>query len=73
MTVHDILFLHGDGDCFLEYVQRFGHLYRKDRRIDPVFRELYDRATARFGADAGREGDGAGDQRPRCPVTGTVG
>lgn len=70
MTVHDILFLHGDRDCFREYVQRFGHLYRKDRRIDPACRELYDSAIARFGADAGRDAEDPRDRRPRCPVTG---
>lgn len=70
MTVHDILFLHGDRDCFWEYVQRFGHLYRKDRRIDPAFRELYDGAITRFGADGGRDVESSRDRRPRCPVTG---
>lgn len=70
MTVHDILFLHGDRDCFQEYVQRFGHLYRKDRRIDPAFRELHDRAIARFGTGTGRSLDQPEGRRSRCPVTG---
>ncbi|WP_157975542.1 DUF6875 domain-containing protein [Brachybacterium sp. YJGR34] len=47
MTVHDILFLHGDDTWFRAYAERFGHLYECRRRIDPAFRELYAAAIAR--------------------------
>ena len=47
MTVHDILFLHSTPEWFGAYRERFGHLYAGGRRIDPLFRSLFDAAAER--------------------------
>lgn len=52
MTVHDILFLHGQERWFRVYAERFGHLFATGRRMDPAFRALYDGASERFIAPA---------------------
>ena len=52
MTVHDILFLHGQERWFRVYAERFGHLFATGRRMDPAFRALYDGANERFSAPA---------------------
>ena len=52
MTVHDILFLHGDRRWFGIYAERFGHLFADGHRVEPAFRELYDGARSRFSAPA---------------------
>lgn len=49
MAVHDILFLNDRDSWFHEYDERFGHHYRNKRQIDPLLRQHYERAAARFG------------------------
>ncbi|MEI7031231.1 DUF6875 domain-containing protein [Streptomyces pratensis] len=52
MAVHDVLFLHDDGDLFAEYHKRFGSRYERKAVADPLFRNTYEDALARHAPSA---------------------
>ncbi|WP_374772233.1 hypothetical protein OG756_02995 [Streptomyces sp. NBC_01310] len=63
MAVHDILFLNADRSCFTAYEQRYGTKYDRDLVRDPLLRDSFDQARARFGPTTTPQG--APDRWPR--------
>lgn len=52
MAVHDVLFLSGRREWFMEYVARFGDRYRNGRPgLDPMFIQIFKESLAKFGLD----------------------